>query len=437
MPLKIYIETIGCKLNQFESRAIAENLLLKGYEISNNIDNSDYVIVNTCSVTNNADVKSRQVMRKAKIKGKKVIATGCYATTGFDELNTAEYADIVVKNDSKFNIADLIELRPEFDKNHPENIICDHNINSNNDRAERSFPVVKEFERTRAFVKIQDGCDKFCSYCKIPAARGRSRSVEPQAALEFIRNLVKSGYKEIVLTGVNISDYNYSGVMLYDLLKDAILIPGDFRIRLSSLQPDEFDIKLIDLAGKGSAAAKLTPHFHLSVQSGSDSVLKRMNRNYSSKYFLELTKIIRERIPDCGITTDIITGFPEETEEEFLETIDLVKKAFFTRVHIFSYSQRSHTKAALMKDIDGNIKKERYRRLEEAAVESGMEFVKRIILCKKYRVLIETREEGFWTGYTPNYLKIYTKKECRENEFFEVKAGNARVRKGAVELTED
>lgn len=418
--MKIYIETIGCKLNQYESQALSESLQKNGFEISGTMEESDIVIVNTCSVTNKADVKSRQVMRKAKKLGKLVAATGCYATTDFEELNTAGFADIVVKNDSKFNIPDIIKSRINLEKSLPL-------IN-----IESEFPVARQFERTRAFLKIQDGCDKFCSYCKVPLARGRSRSLDPANVLEFIKGLVQSGYKEIVLTGVNISDYGFNGIRLFHIVKEAVSLPGDFRIRLSSLQPDEFDSRIIDLL----QTEKLAPHFHLSIQSGSNSVLKRMNRNYTASYFLELTHKIRQACPDCGITTDIIAGFPEETEEEFQETLNILKEAFFTRVHLFSYSPRSHTRAERMKDVDGNIKKERLKRLEETAIETGKVFVKNNILGKNYRVLIETKEAGLWTGYTPNYIKIHTERECTENEFIDLKACEIRVNKGLIELLE-
>lgn len=418
--MKVYIETVGCKLNQFESQALAEALKKKSFGIAENIESSDFVLVNTCSVTQNADRKSRQIMKKAKKLGKKVIATGCYVTTDFTELKNAEFADLIVKNESKFSIPEFLEKHLSLEEKIPQL------------KKSSEFPIVHQFERTRAFVKIQDGCDKFCSYCKVPLARGRSRSLDPNTIINFIQKLTENGYKEIVLTGVNISDYFYRGINLFDLVKSILELPGNFRLRLSSLQPDEFDFRLIDLLKD----PKMTNHFHLSLQSGSKDVLKRMNRHYEPSFFLSLIQQIRQVSPDCGITTDIIIGFPEETEKEFEETMNFLEEAAFTRVHAFSYSPRPHTKASGMKDIPQEIKKRRLHRLEEKAIEIGRTFIEKNILGKSYSVLIETRESGKYTGYTSNYLKIYSQKELRENEFYSLIPRSVLRNKNALELTE-
>ena len=375
-------------------------------------------MVNTCSVTSRADSKSRTVMRKARKLGKKVVATGCYATTDFEELRTGEIADLVVKNESKFRIPEFLELDL-----HPGNRLPDADPRD-------EFPVVHQFERTRAYVKIQDGCDKFCSYCKIPHARGRSRSLENTVALGFIRDLLGSGYREIVMTGVNISDYRFNRYRLYDLVRDSLALGGDYRICLSSLQPDEFDERLLEF----TAHPRFAGHFHLSLQSGSTAVLKRMERNYTAGFFLDLVGRIREASPDCGISTDIIVGFPGETDAEFNETLELVREAEFTRVHIFPYSPRSHTKSQRMKEIPQELKKERVKALEETALETALNYVRRVTIGKTARVLAETPENGKGTGYTSNYLKVYCDDEMKENIFYDVTVESAGAEKGTVIL---
>ena len=413
---KVALHTLGCKLNQFESQALAESLRQKGFGITDNPDLSDCVLVNTCSVTNRADVKSRHAMRHAKKNGKTVIATGCYATTDFDTLSGADYADIVVKNDSKFTIPDLLLKRLQLLESIPENSLSGE------------FPLVRQFERTRAFVKIQDGCDKFCSYCKIPHARGRSRSFDPETVCRFVESLAASGYKEIILTGVNISDYRYGEYRLSRLLKDILTLPGDFRVRLSSLQPDEFETEILDYLEH----PRIANHLHLSLQSGSSSVLARMDRHYGAGFFLDLVRDIRRKSPDCGLTTDIIVGFPGETDAEFRETLDFVRQAEFTKVHIFPFSPRSHTKAAKLGDTAPDIKKKRVEELNQTAQESSLDFVRKNLLGREYRVLTEAPENGVMTGYTPNYIKAVVK-DAAVNEWVQFRAEKAEwVHDGVV-----
>lgn len=423
--MKIYIETIGCKLNQFESQAMAEEFKKKGFTLSDTLEESEFVVVNTCSVTNKADVKSRLVMKRAKKLGKIVTATGCYATTDFEELKNAEYADIIVKNDSKLNIPNLLLERKELEQKIPELARADE------------FPMVHQFEQTRAFVKIQDGCDRFCSYCKIPHARGRSRSLSPDTILYFIKSLIASGYRELVLTGVNISDYRYEGLRLSGLLEKILVLPGDFRLRLSSLQPDEFELSILDLLVRPDLKNKLANHFHLSLQSGSTTVLERMERHYTGDFFLNLIQQIHKKSPDAGISTDIIAGFPGETDAEFQETVDLVHKSKLTRVHVFPYSPRSHTKAARLRDTDSTVKKERVRLLEEAAAKTALEFASDKVVGKEHLVLMEAAEKGYSAGYTTNYFKVYTKRKLEQNTFELVRADRAVNNGTAVELYED
>jgi len=438
--LKVYFETLGCKLNQFETEALINLFKQKGFDIVFDIKECDVVVVNTCTVTTKAETKSFNAIKKAKRENKLVVATGCYATTDYDYLKKDLCVDIVVKNDDKFKIPEVITskenlLRKGFiDRIEPVGVSQgDTPVSPEKgciDKIE-PFVFVSSFERTRAFIKIQDGCNKFCSYCKIPFARGRSKSLDPEKILSFTEELVKKNYKEIVLTGVNISDYNYNGYKLYNLVKDIIEVDGNFRIRLSSLQPDEFDKKMIDFLNN----EKFCPHFHISLQSGSNSVLKRMHRNYTKEYFLELTKQIRMAKKDTGITTDIIVGFPLETDDEFNETLKLVEMVEFSRLHIFAYSKREHTKASLLADLPRETKKMREKILERKFKDVVSDFVRREIIGKPQKILIEEKKDNLYTGYTGNYFKFYTRKDnlCLNN-FYSLIPVRFEIKNTSVEL---
>ncbi len=395
--MRVFLETIGCKLNQFETEALSEKFRENGFEIANSIEESDIVIVNSCTVTNKADAKSRNAVNRAKRSGKFVVLTGCYATTDFQRLKGLIEADLVVKNENKFSIPTLLKKEKLVEE--------EKNI----------FPFVSFFEKTRAFIKVQDGCNNFCSYCKIPIARGRSVSLEPERILRFAERLIAKKYKEIVITGVNISDYNYKGFRLYNLVSDIIKISGEYRIRLSSLQPDEFDTRFLDLLD----SEKFSPHFHISLQSGSDSVLRRMNRHYDTNFFCSLVFSIFEKRRDTGISTDIIVGFPEESDEEFNQTLELINKISFSRIHIFTYSRRENTKAFYMKDLPSVVKREREKLLKESFKRNVKIFVEREVLNKPQKILIEQKEKNFFTGYTGNYFKVYSRKNLKENEFYD------------------
>ncbi len=418
--MKVYISTIGCKLNQFESQALREKLEQEGHVVVDQMEESEALVVNSCTVTARADAKSRQIMRKAKKDGKYVVATGCYATTDFELLREFDYIDLVVQNDNKFQIGEYLQEKtwiPESEKDITE------------------FPVVSSFERTRAFIKIQDGCDRFCSYCKIPAARGRSRSFNLEDILSQVRQLVNNGYKEIVLTGVNISDYHSGDITLSHLIGDILTLDGEFRLRLSSLQPDQFEDSLLDFLGN----ARFANHFHLSLQSGSESVLQRMNRHYTPHDFMRLVDRIRERSPECGITTDIILGFPQETDQEFEETREFCEKIGFSRIHIFPYSSREGTRAARWTDMSQEIKKSREKTLLDTAQKSAKLFAEKYLVGQEHKVLVETWQDQGWVGYTSNYIKMNSVTPgLRENEFAILKASRYKVsRDGVIDLFDD
>ncbi len=406
---KIHLINMGCKLNSFEGDAVLEHLKSHGHTVCTNQEDAEIVIVNTCTVTAKADDKGRKYMRRAKNMGKKVIATGCYATTDGLELAEENYIDLILRNEQKFNMHDYLPLLDIGEK-----------LADGIDGTE--FPEISGFERTRAFLKVQDGCDKFCSFCKIPFARGRSRSQDPVKIRSAFAKLLDSGYKEIVLTGINLSDYKSSEGCLGALVKSLLEFEGDFRIRLSSLQPDEFDMELIDCMSH----PKMCPHFHLSVQSGSDSVLRRMFRHYTRHEFLSLINRIRAVRQDAAITTDIIVGFPDESDNEFQETIDMLAEAEFSRVHIFPYSRREGTTASRMKDFPSELKKSREDILRAACRENALNFAKKHCLGKEYRVLTETSKNGVREAYTENYIRVKFKAEdIPANEFAMIKAKDA------------
>lgn len=397
---KFHLINLGCKLNAFEGDALMEKLCALGHEKASHED-ADIVIVNTCTVTSKADEKGKKLMRRAKALGKKVIATGCYATTDGMELAEENYIDLILRNEQKFDIPlylPLLEIGQKLIQK----------------KGEGGFPEVSGFERTRAFLKVQDGCNKFCSFCKIPFARGRSKSQDFDKIHQAFRILLDAGYKEIVLTGINLTDFSCESGRLGSLVKSLLSYEGDYRVRLSSLQPDDFDSVLLECLSHPKMAA----HFHLSVQSGSDSVLKRMNRRYTSSDYLKLIHKIRSIRPDTGISTDIIVGFPSETDEEFLETLAMVKEALFVRVHIFPYSQRAGTAAALMPDLPLNIKKQRESLLLEACKNAALCFAHTYCLGKPYKALTESDKKGRREAYTENYIRVHFPSSSTQENMF-------------------
>lgn len=404
MKRKFYLINLGCKLNAFEGDAIKQHLSSLGHHICSRQEDAEIVIVNTCTVTAKADDKGKKYMRRAKRLGKKVIATGCYATTDGMELAEENYIDLILRNEQKFKINDylpLLDLKTKL-------------VDGQNDT---EFPEVSGFERTRAFLKIQDGCNKFCSFCKIPFARGRSRSQDPQKIHKAFQFLLDAGYKEIVLTGINLSDYHSSLGYLGDLVFSLLEMEGEFRIRLSSLQPDEIDDTLLNCLKHPKMAA----HLHLSVQSGSNNILKKMYRHYDRVDFLNLVQKIRSIRPDIGITTDIIVGFPDETEEEFEETLDLIKKVKFSRVHIFPYSKREGTTAARFIDMPLSVKKEREKKLQKIYQEAALEFGREFCLKKNYIALTESAKNGIREAYTDNYIRVhFPEKNIKVNQFVQI-----------------
>jgi threonylcarbamoyladenosine tRNA methylthiotransferase MtaB len=392
--MKIALETLGCKLNQAETEALARQFVQAGHELVQQPDEADVYILNTCTVTRTADAKARHLLRSAHRRNPDVfiIVTGCYAQRMAAELTVIEGVNRVVDNSEKENLLQILKGIPRND-------------NSVKDSSHPSTPF-----RTRSFLKIQDGCQNFCTYCIVPFVRSKENSVPPDVILEEITKREAEGYQEIVLTGTRVGGYAYAGAYanLQALLRrilDETTIP---RIRLSSLQPQEISIDLIKLWQN----TRLCPHFHLSLQSGSAGVLKRMNRRYSPADYQKVVKLIRREVPAVAITTDVIVGFPGETEQEFEESLEFCRQIGFARIHVFSYSPRSGTKAAEMEgQVTDQIKKERSRKMLALAKESAQKF-RESFAGESLDVLWEKQtDDGDWTGITGNYLRVYGKSD--------------------------
>lgn len=399
--MKFNIYTLGCKVNAYESNVMRESLLKEGFvEVTKN-EKADISIINTCTVTNTADSKSRKMVHHAKSENPDaiIVVCGCLTQSKKDEV-FVDGADIIIGNQNKSNIVDYIY---DYLKNHEKSIDVKKLIN-----VPFETMILNNFDKTRAFVKIQDGCNNFCSYCIIPFTRGNVRSKKKEDVLAEVNNLVNQGHREIVLTGIHTGHYGseFKNYSFYNLLTDLVKVDGLERIRISSIEITEINADIIELLKENSV---LVNHMHIPIQSGSDSVLKRMNRKYDKEYFLEKINKIRSVRPDISITTDVIVGFPGESEEEFLETIDTINKIHFSKLHVFAYSKRDGTKAATLENqIPDQIKKQRVKKLLELSKKLEEEYM-RSFLNKKLVFIPETYKDGFWVGHTENYLLVKKK----------------------------
>jgi threonylcarbamoyladenosine tRNA methylthiotransferase MtaB len=391
--IKVALDTLGCKLNQAETELLARQLAGVGYQLVSPTDEADIYVLNTCTVTHTADSKSRHRLRLAHHRNPDalVIVTGCYAQRAPRELAQIEGVSLVVGNNEKAYLPLL--LRESGCMGSLVTIQGGSTINH--------YPGF----RTRALVKVQDGCNSFCSYCIVPLVRGREKSLPVDQVVDEVRHRVAQGYKEVVLTGVKIGAYDYDGVNLKGLLERLLNETGVDRLRLSSLQPWEISPELVDLWHD----QRLCPHFHLSLQSGSNGVLSRMRRGYSVSDYEQSVSLIRTLLPEAAITTDIMVGFPGETEEEFEESYGFCRRMEFARIHVFSYSPRQGTQAAQMPhQVSERVKKERSQKMLALAEESVQNFSQRF-LGRTMPVLFEQQSNGVWSGHTANYIKVYTK----------------------------
>lgn len=423
MSKKVAFITLGCKVNQYETNAMAQKFEKEGYNIVDHRGKADIYIVNTCTVTNISDRKSRQMLRRVKELNSNsiVVACGCYAQVASDELRKIDEIDLVIGNNEKKDIVNIINNYISDELNNE--IITD----VMHDKEFVEFGNVGYSEKVRAVIKVQDGCDRFCSYCIIPFARGRVRSRKPENVISEIKEIVKEGIKEVVITGIHVASYGKDfkeEYKLIDLLEEINKIQGIERIRLGSLEPliitNEFIKRLIKLE-------KICHHFHLSLQSGCDETLKRMNRRYTVTEFNEIVKKLRNAYDDVILTTDIIVGFPGETEKEFNETYKFLKKINFYKMHIFKYSQRKGTKAEKMDNqVDGILKEKRSKILIKLSEKNEEEYNKSYI-GKEVEVLFEEKKENQFVGHTKNYIFAhYETKESIENQIKKCKCISAK-----------
>ena len=400
----VALHNLGCKVNGYEMDVMQQMLQENGYKIVPFDEAADIYIVNTCTVTNIADRKSRQMLHRAKKQNPDavVVAVGCYVQTGGDNVAADDAIDLAIGNNRKGELVSILEDYLNGRERTDSVIDIGHT-----DEYEQ-MRLTRTAEHTRAFIKIQDGCDQFCTYCIIPYARGRVRSREEDDILKEVRGLAQAGYREIVLTGIHISSYGIDKGTpgLADLLDRLQEIDGISRIRLGSLEPR---IVTEEFVRRISAMPKICPHFHLSLQSGCDTVLRRMNRHYTSGEYFQTTELLREYYGNPAITTDVIAGFPGETQEEFLETERFVRKVNFYEMHIFKYSRRKGTKAAAM---DGQLTEAEKSRRSAVLSEAGKQMshtYREGFIGTETEVLFEEQKKiggkAYWIGHTPQYVK--------------------------------
>ena len=410
--MKFYIYTLGCKVNTYESNVMRDKLLNNGF-IESDEDNSDIYIINTCTVTNTSDNKSLKVVRQylRNHPGKIIIVVGCMTQVSSNLLDDLDVS-IVLGNVGKSKIVDYINLYLKDKKK----------IVDIGDVMNTKFEdmCLNNFNKTRAFVKIEDGCENYCSYCIIPYSRGKIRSKDKDTVIEEITNLVNNGHKEIVLTGIHTGHYgsDLDGYTFSKLLKEIENIEGLKRLRISSIEITELDDSFLEVLGSSKI---LVDHMHIPLQSGSNEILKSMNRKYDKEYFIDKINKIRSIRPDISITTDIIVGFPGETEELFNETLDTVNRIRFSKIHVFPFSLRKGTKAEeLNNHIDDVTKKERVKILMEISKELEIEYFNKFV-GREVEFLPEMYKDGYITGHTGNYLLVKTKGSIEDlNEFKKV-----------------
>ena len=405
--------TLGCKVNQYETNAMEQQFIKNNYEIVENTQKADIYVINTCTVTNMAERKSRQMLRRVKeINPSAVLVVcGCYAQVAKNELEQIPEIDIILgineKNEIVQIVENYIEKMAEQDKKSQKAEIDD----VSKQKEFLDFGDVTYTEKNRAVVKVQDGCNMFCSYCIIPYARGRIRSRKIESVVSEIKKIAKEEIKEVVITGIHVASYGKDfdnentskKIRLIDLLEAINKIDGIDRIRLSSLEPTIVDE---EFATRLSKLDKICDHFHLSLQSGCDETLKRMNRKYTTQIYRDAVATLRKYYPEASFTTDVIVGFPGETDEEFAKTYEFLKEIDFYRLHVFKYSPRRGTVAEKMPNqIDGNKKEERSNKLIELSNNTENKHNKNYI-DKTVKVLFEEFEDGFFKGHTTNYMMV-------------------------------
>ena len=435
--------TLGCKVNQYETNAMEQQFIKNNYEIVENTQKADIYIINTCTVTNMAERKSRQMLRRVKeINPSAVLVVcGCYAQVAKNELEQIPEIDIILGINEKNEIVQIVEnymeKMAEKDKRSQEAEIDD----VSKQKEFLDFGDVTYTEKNRAVVKVQDGCNMFCSYCIIPYARGRIRSRKIESVVSEIEKIAKEGIKEVVITGIHVASYGKDfdnentskKIRLIDLLEAINKIDGIDRIRLSSLEPTIVDE---EFATRLSKLDKICDHFHLSLQSGCDETLKRMNRKYTTQIYRDAVATLRKYYPEASFTTDVIVGFPGETDEEFAKTYEFLKEIDFYRLHVFKYSPRRGTVAEKMPNqIDGNKKEERSNKLIELSNSTENKHNQSYI-GKTVKVLFEEFEDGFFKGHTTNYMMVKVAGEEEQSDKFVNKILDVKIKENNDETRE-
>ena len=392
---KVSFKTLGCRLNQYETDALVTRFHQAGYQVVDYATPADITVINTCTVTNQSDQKSRNTINQAARKNPAglMVVTGCMANNHKEQLEDNEKITYVVDNERKSQIVSLVDAHFKGEVVHPDSYSGDV----------FGFETVDKSLHTRTSIKVQDGCDNFCTYCIVPSVRGRAVSRPLEEILENIRRVVDNGFKEIVITGVNIGRYDFEQYNLERALEKMVELPGDFRIRISSMEPDGFGPEFYKIFQH----PKMAPHLHLCIQSGSDPILKKMRRMYTTRSFMDIVDNFRKEISDFNFTTDVIVGFPGESETDFAETARVVKEALFSHVHTFRYSRRKGTRAdRLEEQLEERIKAERSEVIRQISEENRMLYMESM-LGKRQRVLIEkVSDKGMAQGYGEHYLPV-------------------------------
>jgi threonylcarbamoyladenosine tRNA methylthiotransferase MtaB len=411
--MKVAFSTLGCRVNVYESEAMAEKFIREGYEVVDFNEVADVYVINTCTVTNMGDKKSRQIINRARRlnEDSTIAVVGCYSQMAPKEVSEIPGVDVVLGTRNKGDVVYYVnkakdEGNPQI---HVEGVLKNKKFEELN---------IEEYQdKTRAFLKIQDGCNRFCTYCIIPYSRGSVCSKDPKKILEEVNKLAEHGFKEIILSGIHTASYGLDlegNINLINIIEEIEKVEGIERIRIGSIEPAFFTPEVIE---KMKGFKKLCPHFHLSLQSGSDATLKRMNRRYTSEEYKAAVKLLRETMPDVSITTDVIVGFPGETEEEFSETYKFLEDIKLTKTHVFKFSPRKGTKAEVMPNqIDGNIKEKRSKELIDLSNRNEEAFINKFI-GERMTVLIENKVKGkddFYEGYTNNYIKVNVPCKCSD-----------------------
>ncbi|HMM11273.1 MAG TPA: tRNA (N(6)-L-threonylcarbamoyladenosine(37)-C(2))-methylthiotransferase MtaB [Bacteroidales bacterium] len=409
---RIAFKTLGCRLNQYETDALASRFHSGSYQVVDFDEQADVYVVNTCTVTNQSDQKSRQTIHQARRRNNDalVVVTGCMANNYKESLLESKAINYVVDNERKAAIYAIIEEHFRGDAPDPEGFDADV----------FSYETATKTFHTRSMIKIQDGCDNFCTFCIIPKVRGRAVSRPVDMILDNIREVLDFGFREVVLTGVNIGRYESEGTNFEQLVERILELPGDFRLRISSIEPDGFSNHFLELFDH----PKLTPHLHLCLQSGSEATLLRMRRMYTAREFRQIAEALRSRYPDFNLTTDIIVGFPGETDDDFAQTALMCRELTFSHIHTFKYSVRSGTRAERMPDqVSEAVKNQRSEIIRKIALENKMAYFNSM-LGNTQRMLIERiSDESVARGYGQHYipLRIQHASHLKRNQFVDVK----------------